>query len=56
METENIVAPTLEDLRVALNELHEKGAALNQVKWWGWDQGTIETSMGNETPYRFYYD
>lgn len=53
METEFIVAATLEDLRMALNSLHEKGVPLNQIKWWGWDEGTIETSMGAETPYRF---
>ena len=55
MENEIIVAPTLEDLRSALNSLHEKGVPLDQIKWWGWDEETIETSMGDkgESPYTF---
>jgi hypothetical protein len=51
--TEIIVAPTLEDLRAELNRLHDKGVPLDQIAWWGWDLETIETRMGNETPYCF---
>lgn len=38
--TKTIIAPTLEDLRMALNELHDNGFGLN-VGWHGWDDGSL---------------